>query len=614
MIASPALTEQAARHAFLSRSWRKRLIALGGLHGVLCLFFGLVWVTGAKHSPLSLATSFVFLGLRLVAVANGVYKLRRARFSVRQPSHWMLLCFTVSVLMGAFGTIIWMLYNYFGILVPYPSPADLGYGGGHTFLWVMGLFCSFAVLETTPRAEVGPFPGLLTATWSLTVVLTSLIHGSSWASENLPKLALDIYYPFMWALSCALAGSLVFGPQSKRLTAHWRAFAVVVYAASALLFLTNIAYTLTAACPPNSPAAKYLYYNGGPLDFLFATGNFLLLLAIVLLPLSRPVWRQSQATAGLSHAVSAGPNHPHPAAASVPATPVSRAHAIARPVARNRRSRPARQTLRRGSERGLNEQPSAPERPSTLSEQDLAKALTALAQELAALRQQGAPAAIDAAGADEAAAATHPASTQLDPAVMPLAPMAAESSGARPEPEPYAIETATGAVSRDHAGVTADTRRQTRRHSPAQQAQVTRRGAAASKSPAVQRLETNTAVPVAPAAQQPSGMAGEAQRSAANRAVEEALAVVRRVSSGQGRLAAGAAPAVTLEKPSVPGRGERTGRPILGGGGGATWRREPVRRRDVHPTAALADAFSPMGDAIPSVAHAFPSVLHALIP
>ena len=319
--AAASATLRAGGAAFLSHPWRGRALALAGLYGGICLFFGLVWVTGRAESPLSLASSGVFLTLRLLAVGAGFWKLRQARFDVRQPLHWMLLVFTLSMLLASAGTLTWLTYNWVGVLVPYPSLADLGFGG-HTLLWAVGLFLLYAALGTTPREEVGPFLGLLTATWSLTVVLISLIHGGSWATEELPKLALDIFYPFMWALSAALAGSLVFGLQYKRCTGRWRAVVVVVYAACLVLFLTNIAYTITAASPSSSPAAKYLYYNGGPLDFCFATGNYLLLLAVVLLPLRQPLLRTEpphQHAAEAVHPVSTQPqSHGSPAPAAQP--------------------------------------------------------------------------------------------------------------------------------------------------------------------------------------------------------------------------------------------------------------------------------------------------------
>ena len=168
--AAASATLRAGGAAFLSHPWRGRALALAGLYGGICLFFGLVWVTGRAESPLSLASSGVFLTLRLLAVGAGFWKLRQARFDVRQPLHWMLLVFTLSMLLASAGTLTWLTYNWVGVLVPYPSLADLGFGG-HTLLWAVGLFLLYAALGTTPREEVGPFLGLLTATWSLTVVL-----------------------------------------------------------------------------------------------------------------------------------------------------------------------------------------------------------------------------------------------------------------------------------------------------------------------------------------------------------------------------------------------------------------------------------------------------------
>jgi hypothetical protein len=279
----------AASEPFLPAAWRNRILVLAGLYGLVCLFFGAVALSGGRDSTLGGDSWVVFVVLRLLGAGSGLWQLRQAGFSPRQPAHWMLLALSLSLLLGAVGSITWLGYNLRGVLVPYPSAADIGFGA-HALLWAVGLFLFYVALETAPREEMGPFLGLLTATWSLTFFMLSLAQGAPWAAAMLPKLALNLYYPFMWALSCALVGSLVLGPRFKQLTGRWRSFAVVVYAGAVVLFLTNIAYAITAAVPAESPAAKYLYYNGGPLDFLFATGNFLLMVGLMLVPLGWPLY------------------------------------------------------------------------------------------------------------------------------------------------------------------------------------------------------------------------------------------------------------------------------------------------------------------------------------
>jgi hypothetical protein len=294
---SPPQEPRAKEPSLSLRDWRTRIIGLAGLYGGVCIFFAAVWLSGSKTSPLNLATAAVYLTIRLLGTAIGFTKLRRARFDISLPAHWMLLAFCLALLLDAIGAVIWLTYNLRGVLVPYPSLADIGYGGD-TILWAVGLVLFLAVLDTTPQEALGEWISLLTAVWSLTIVLISLIHGSSWTTVVLPQVALDILYPFVWALNCALAGALLFGPQHKRLQQRWRWFVVLVYAGSLVTFLTNIAYALTAASPAGSAAAKYLYFNGGPLDFLFATGDYLLVLAIVVLPLGRPVFRTEGDEAG----------------------------------------------------------------------------------------------------------------------------------------------------------------------------------------------------------------------------------------------------------------------------------------------------------------------------
>ncbi len=270
-----------------------RSLPLAVLYAFVCLFFVVVWASGSKDSPLNLATAGVYLLIRLVGVGVGASKLRKAPFRRDAPAHWMLLAICLALLLDAIGAVVWLGYNLRGVLVPYPSLADIGYGGD-TVLWTVGLFLLYAVLDTTPGEELTPFTSLLTASWSLTVVIIGLINGTGWVSV-LPKVAMDIFYPFVWALNCAVAGSILFGPQHKRLRRDWGWFVILVYAGSLITFLTNLAYVVTAACPAGSPAAKYLYYNGGPLDFLFATGDFLMTLAIVVLPLHRPLLRDADA-------------------------------------------------------------------------------------------------------------------------------------------------------------------------------------------------------------------------------------------------------------------------------------------------------------------------------
>jgi hypothetical protein len=259
----------------------------------MCLFFGAVGVTGRRASPLGELSWTVFLTIRLLGAGIGLWKLRQTGFNRHVATHWMLLAFSLAMLLGALGTTTWLSYTLLGGPVPYPSLADIGFAG-QALLWAVGLVLFYVALETTIREEVGPFMSLLTATWSLTLVLIGLALGPDWAATALPKLALSVYYPFVWALSAALVGSVVLGPRFKQLPGRWRGVVAVVYTGAVVLFLTNVVYTVSAAVPADGPSAKYLYHSGGPLDFFFATGNYLLLLGIVLLPLGQPLFHSQR--------------------------------------------------------------------------------------------------------------------------------------------------------------------------------------------------------------------------------------------------------------------------------------------------------------------------------
>ena len=267
-------------------------LLLGGLFALVLIAFGARW-TQAKAGqcttcPPSFRMEWVFVAPSLIGAAIGLAKVRgRQRIAEPLPRAAALL-FSLALL--ARGVADSAYYAYYEITgkSPYPSVGDVAFVA-EAVLWIAGLALLYWALETTVLEELRSSVDVLIAVWSLTIVAVTLIRGEGKVPNDLGKLALDLFYPFAAATSCAMTSALVFGPQLRRIAVPWRWCLIMLYVGTLLQMLATIAYSLLSSLPADHPALGEFFWEGGPVDFLFALAVYSLALAVALLPRATPM-------------------------------------------------------------------------------------------------------------------------------------------------------------------------------------------------------------------------------------------------------------------------------------------------------------------------------------
>ncbi len=257
--------------------------------------FAAIRISHRHEGTLNNLSEAAFLVLKGSAALLGLWQLRRFWHAATVPLRCFAIAICSALAISACGELAWLVYNLLGVAVPYPSLADVFYLGGYC-CWIVGLSFLFWALDTNVRDEVGPFIDILGVTWSLIIVVLTLLGVSPESVGNLLKLILDIVYPFFSALACALLGSLILGPQLRRLSPSWRWFIIALYCAWLLTFIADIGFSITTSLGRRSLSFELLYYDGGPIDAVYAAADLLLCCALAFAPLGTRLRAEPEAS------------------------------------------------------------------------------------------------------------------------------------------------------------------------------------------------------------------------------------------------------------------------------------------------------------------------------
>ena len=117
----------------------------------------------------------------------------------------------------------------------------------------------------------------------------TLITGAGGVPDDVGRLVLNIYYPFMAAAMCALASALLFGRQLRRLTPPWRWTLALLWTATFLQFLADLGFGLFSSLGADHPSFDRFVHPGGPVDVLFTGAVACFALTAALMPLDQPL-------------------------------------------------------------------------------------------------------------------------------------------------------------------------------------------------------------------------------------------------------------------------------------------------------------------------------------
>jgi hypothetical protein len=268
------------------RPWYRspRAFVLAAITVLTVCFYLAVFLSHQTSGPVNHWTD----GLdALLSGAAGVLALRqflRYRRLASRPLKHMTLAFCAAMVSYVIAGLIWMSFNFRGIEIPYPALPDVFYVAGD-LVSILAIVLLFWALDTNVRDELGSLVDLLAVVWSLTIVVITLLGINLQSTGDLMKLVLDIVYPFLAALACALSGALVLGHQLRRMSTGWRCFVLLVYFSWVFGFLSSLGFSITSSLARNTADFKYFYYDGGPTDALNAVSELLILWALAFIPL-----------------------------------------------------------------------------------------------------------------------------------------------------------------------------------------------------------------------------------------------------------------------------------------------------------------------------------------
>lgn len=269
--------------------YRSRSAAAPALLSVLAAGFYLaILLSRSTDGPLNRFTGGVDFLIDLSATCFAFATFIRFRHVAIAPLRHMTLFIGIASSLHVLGALVWLAYNVVGMAVPYPGLPDVFILGGD-LVWIPAIGFLFWALDTNIRDELGPFVDILAVVWSLTIVVLTLLGVSLETAGGLLKLVLDIVYPFLTALACALLGALFLGPQFRRMAPPWRWFLALTYAAWLLAFLSNLGFSITTSLGHNGGTLEYFYFDGGPTDAIGAVAELLIVWAIAFLPLGVPL-------------------------------------------------------------------------------------------------------------------------------------------------------------------------------------------------------------------------------------------------------------------------------------------------------------------------------------
>jgi hypothetical protein len=247
-------------------------------------FYLAVFLSHQTDGPLNRLTDGLDAIISGTAGILALHQLIRFRRQAPQPLSYMTLAFCASMALYVIAGLIWLSFNLKGVAIPYPGISDFFYIGGD-LLSIIAIGMLFWALDTNVRDELGSLVDLLAVVWSLTIVVITLLGVSMQSTGDLVKLVLDIVYPFLAALACALTGALVLGHQLRRMSTAWRCFVLLVYLAWLFGFFSSIGFSITSSLGRNAADFKYFYFDGGPTDALNAISELLILWALAYIPL-----------------------------------------------------------------------------------------------------------------------------------------------------------------------------------------------------------------------------------------------------------------------------------------------------------------------------------------
>jgi hypothetical protein len=268
-----------------------RLVLTTGAALYVPLFVGITIAshqTGCRECWFNyLSTAYYFIPL--LGVLCAVTRLRYAH-----PLHDRRLRQTAYAFIGGLflwflGGLTWMVYNALGTAAPYPSLADIWFFA-HLLLWQVAIFFLYKFARTTYSDELGAMTPMAGSCMAVIVTLTLFAQhdimisgGSASVTNDLTKLGFDIGYPIIRVFNVFLMWAVLAGKKFDELSREMKIAIVCLTVGMFVDLVSSVAFDFATTIAERDPASPLAYFNGHPVDFVYAVALYVLSLAMTFL-------------------------------------------------------------------------------------------------------------------------------------------------------------------------------------------------------------------------------------------------------------------------------------------------------------------------------------------
>lgn len=185
-----------------------------------------------------------------------------------------IIFLSAGLLAFAFGQFAWSYYNIIlQVEVPYPSVADIGYVGTIPFYFLgMISFAKAAGAKFALRALTGKLQAIFIPLILLLFSYWIFLSNYEFDFDQPVKIFIDFGYPLGQALTISV-GILAFTLSRNFLGGLMKNKIQLLIFALAFQYLTDFSFLFQAS--------RGTYYNGGPIDLMYATSFFIMSLGLI---------------------------------------------------------------------------------------------------------------------------------------------------------------------------------------------------------------------------------------------------------------------------------------------------------------------------------------------
>jgi hypothetical protein len=251
----------------------KLALTLLTFYGAILIWWFLMYLWNIRETDQNYYFGVAYPFIALIGGLNGIF-ISRIWGGYKSLVGRGILFFSLGLLGQAFGQFIWSYYNIIAkIEVPYPSIADVGYFSIVPF-YSLGMlsFAKAANSKVNLKKVQGKAVAVLLPLLMVSISYFLFLRNLEYDFSDPLKVFFDFGYPFGEAIIISIA-LVTLGLSKNILGGQMRSRIIYLIFAIVVIYITEYTFIFKAN--------DGTYYNGGPVDMMYATAFFVMSLGLI---------------------------------------------------------------------------------------------------------------------------------------------------------------------------------------------------------------------------------------------------------------------------------------------------------------------------------------------